>query len=178
MYLIESIINDEDVANLKTIYDALPVRYAHQDYNLFDVERRNVPRSLIIENTSLSKLKEYSKMNNKGFYFLKYEKDSFTRVHHDENSDLTIVTTIEQKDLVGGYPICYTTYKKSARPAYKYANRSKEEEEKKPIGKDIIPEIIEVKEGQSIVYGPKLKHGVSKVTSGHRIVLISWFNRR
>lgn len=178
MYVVEQILDEKDILELKKLYQEIPPRFAHQDYNLFDVERKDIPVEKIEKHKSLLKLKTYSKMSVKGFYFLKYEKDSFTRVHHDDNSELTIVTMIEAKNLVGGCPICYTKYTKNARPSFKYARRNEQEQKVGPTGKDIVPVVIEVKETQSIVYGPNLKHGVSCVQGGHRIVLISWFYRR
>lgn len=177
MFIVDKILSDADIEELQKIYSECQSKFAHQDYNLFDVERRDVPSKLYNSSTAFKKLTEYSKQKVLSFYFLKYTEGSFARFHEDNGSDLTIVTYISKSDdLVGGIPVNLLEYERKPRPSSHYAKRNKSDE-KGVYGTKIIPEVIvDVEEGDSIVYGPELKHGVSKVQRGERIVLISWFS--
>jgi len=97
-------------------------------------------------------------------------------MHRDNNTDLTIVTLLDDQDLVGGHSIVQETYKQKARPANQRCNRSDGEEESPPYERDIIMDVLPMERGDSLVYGPEQMHGVSKVYEGSRLVLISWFN--
>lgn len=176
-YHLAEIFTKEEIANLLSLFNSLPSEHAHQDYNLFDIEKRAIPSKYFKESPELQKLQNYvSDLNTHTHYFLKYTKDSFTRVHTDDNSiiKLTVVTMIDTEDLKGGDTLMYDTYTKNSRPKNKYAKRVKKEPHG-PIGKDVIPVCLEVKDGQSVIYDPDTNHGVTKVDNGHRIVLVSWF---
>ena len=66
-------------------------------------------------------LLKYSKHRNCiGLYFLRYVEGSFTRMHHDNNTDLTIVTLLDDVGLVGGHSLVMERYDqrdKTSRPA-------------------------------------------------------------
>ena len=69
----------------------------------------------------LDTLMKYSKHKHCiGVYFLRYVKGSFTRMHHDNNTDLTIVTLLDDVDLVGGHSLVMERYDQRARPANEY----------------------------------------------------------
>lgn len=171
---VENIFQPVDIENLLSYYHSIKANHWHQQYNLFDVERRDVPGS-VKKLPEFSMLEEYAGMKTSAHYFLKYTEGSFARSHEDNKSDLTIVTVLNTKDLLGGQAICKLPYEAKSRPSWKKAARSGKEKNVPPYGVDIINYIINVKDGDSIVYGPSLKHSVSLVTQGHRIVLISWF---
>lgn len=176
-YIKERILSDDEVKEALEVYESLPSEFWHQNYNLFDVERRDIPtpRQYDFYKTLL----KYSKLGyDKGAYFLKYEKDSFTRLHTDNNSDLTIVTLLESKDLVGGESLVRAEYKLKNRPVGNLVARHEHERDSPPYGQEIIMDVVDVDDGESLVYGPELTHGVSKVYDGHRIVLITWFSKK
>lgn len=169
---IERILDEADIASLLEYFDSEDVEEYHQNYNLFDVIYQRVPS----KHPVLSKLIKYAGMPLKTSYMLKYEEGSFARAHQDDDSDLTIVTILETKDLVGGESLCFLPYAK--RPRVKLARRNKRETKKPPYGDNIIPYIIDCEDGESLVYNRSLKHSVSLVKSGYRKVLITWFNKR
>jgi hypothetical protein len=177
MYIVDQIFSDKQIDQLGKLYDTIEGKFAHQDYNLFDVEKRDIERK-DWDNPLLQTLTDYSKLKPISFYFLKYTKDSFTKIHTDNGSDMTIITIISTINLVGGETICLDKYTKNKRPKEHYAKRGmgKGAPKSAPTGQDIIPKIIRVKDGQSVVHGPKMHHGVSQVEKGSRIVLISWFS--
>ena len=41
----------------------------------------------------------------------------------------------------------------------------------------VIPKVIQMNVGQSLVYDKHLMHGVGQVEQGNRLVLISWYGR-
>lgn len=175
-YIKERILSGDEIKEALEIYESLSPVFWHQNYNLFDVERRDVPTPL--QYGFYNTLKKYSKMpGDKGAYFLKYEKDSFTRMHEDNNSDLTIVTLLKTKELVGGESLVRAEYKLKSRPMGNQVARHSREQDAPPYGQQIIMDVVKVDDGESLVYGPNLTHGVSKVYDGHRIVLVTWFNK-
>lgn len=176
-YYVDKIFNSEEIADLLSLFNSLSKEFAHQDYNLFDIEKRSIPHKYYKEHSSLLKLNDYfSDLTPHTHYFLKYTSEAFTRMHTDNDSIIkqTCVTVIETKDLVGGDTLMLDTYTKNKRPRNKYAKRVKRETHG-PIGKDVIPVIVKHNDGDSVIYDPKTNHGVTQVEQGHRIVLVSWF---
>jgi len=173
---VEKIIDDDDVEQLIKLYRNLKSQNAHQDYNLFDLKKANVPS----EFRKISPIDKLYKFSEKKYitacYFLEYNKDSFTRTHSDNGSNITIVTILDTKDLVGGESLILSPYNKKPRPKTSYANRTEKESKTPPYGKNIIPKIVKCKDGESLIYGKELNHGVCQVESGSRLVFITWFD--
>jgi hypothetical protein len=125
-----------------------------------------------------NKLHSYSKMDYYvGCYFLKYIPGSFCRMHSDHGSDLTMVTLIDDENLVGGHSIVREIYGRKERPADQECKRSSEDWENPPYNKPIIFDVLPFEVGDSLIYGPSLNHAVSKVYEGSRTVLICWFSK-
>ena len=172
-YQVERIFSEQEIANLLSLFYSLPENLAHQDYNLFDVDKRPIPFSqwsdeIVKLNTHQKEFTPFS------HYFIKYPENSFTRLHTDNNKVVkrTVVTLLETKNLMGGETLVFNTYDKRSRPANKYAKRGNKPA---PVGKDIIPVVVNMNDGDSIIYDANVSHGVSQVMQGYRIVLISWF---
>lgn len=173
-YTVERLLDDEDLAEIRRVYDETPAHEAHQDYNLFDIEKRIV-YPIHLETVS-KKLSDYTGYDLLGqHYFVKYTTDSFTRIHTDDESNVgkTVVTLIDQQDLVGGETFIFDKYEAKARPSTKYAKRAGDG--KGPYGKDIIPTIVPMQVGESVIYNHSTRHGVCRVHSGMRLVLVSWY---
>jgi len=112
-----------------------------------------------------------------GFYFLRYIPGSFTRLHEDNSTETTIVTLLDDKDLVGGNAVVREAYNpRGSRPAEQTCHRTNQENEHPPYGQQIVLDVLPMERGDSLVYGRELTHGVSKVYEGERLVLITWFN--
>ena len=73
MYKVENIITDEQRHQLLDVYHSLDPELAHQDYNLFDVDKRH-PSKEQGELDCFAPLNEYAKDFKKTFrhYFLNY----------------------------------------------------------------------------------------------------------
>jgi len=170
-YIMDNILSDEELDEARDLAASLGFHTVFQMYNIFDLERSDIPEE---DNSGFTNtLMKYSKHDySRGSYFLKYRKGSFTRLHHDHETDLTIVTLLDDKDLVGGYSIVMDTYDARSRPRDQVCQRGGY---RPPYGDEIIPDILPVKVGESLCYGPDLKHGVSKVYEGERLVLVSWY---
>ena len=174
-YQIENIVTEQDRIELLDYFHTLQPQLAHQDYNLFDVDKRDVKGEWpdpIHKITAFGKDLGYVPHAH---YFLKYEKDAFTRMHTDDDKviKLTIITMIETDNLVGGGTLVFDKYNRKARPAFKYAKRVANGPG--PYGKSIVPVIVEADDGESVIYDGKTFHAVTQVKQGHRIVLVSWF---
>lgn len=172
-YIMDNILSDEELDEARDLAASLDFYSVFQMYNIFHLDRADIPK----EDTSgfTNTLMKYSKHDTGvGSYFLRYKEGSFTRLHHDNDTDLTIVTLLDDKDLVGGHSIVMGTYDARSRPADQTCNRGSEENHP-PYGHEIIPDILPVKVGESLCYGSDLKHGVSMVYGGERLVLVSWY---
>jgi len=173
-YIMDKILSDEELQEARDLAASLDFYRIFQMYNLFDLDRAEVDTDCGAG--FVDTLQKYSKHDtNIGLYFLKYIEGSFTRMHHDNNSDLTIVTLIDDKELVGGHSLVAETYEQRDRPADQYCARNNGEETHPPYGQEIVPDVLPVSVGESLVYGPDLKHGVSKVYEGERLVLVAWY---
>ena len=172
-YKVENIISDTHRKQLIDVYNSLPSELAHQDYNLFDVDKRH-PEKSQVEMECFGLIDQYAYNYEKTFrhYFLDYTEESFTKFHSDNDDavGLTIVTFLDASDdLVGGQAMAMLPYEKRGRPENKYRKGDA------PIGERCIPKVIDMHVGQSLVYDKHLIHGVGQVERGNRLVLISWY---
>lgn len=179
-YELKTILNEKDIADLRSNFDQLPQRLWHQDYNLFDVDKRHPRRQDRESIAAYSKLEAFAGKRLMSHYFLWYGPESFTRFHSDDDERvaMTIVTQVETSpDLIGGKALGQLPYRKTSRPRHKDARRSHDPKLNaiSPTGDIIVPVVMEIEDGQSLIYDHKLRHGVSQVERGHRLVLISWF---
>jgi hypothetical protein len=177
-YIQDKILSEEEISEAIELANSLDWHDVFQMYNLFDVQRADVKDRENGKYGFADTLQRYSRLPNMiGFYFLRYVPGSFARMHHDNNTDLTIVTLLEDEGLVGGHSIVTEIYNQKPRPSDQTCARSNNEIENPPYGKDIIVDVLPMERGDSLVYGPDQRHGVSKVYEGSRLVLINWFNK-
>lgn len=172
-YSVASILTEEEADKLLQVYRSLPSTLAHQDYNLFDVDKRHVPSSVFNDpNLPFDKINKFANLKIMGCYFVEYSEDSWTKMHTDDDGKvgLTIVTMIKSQHLVGGETLVEVPYTKVARPSNKYRKG-----DSPAMGVPCIIKTVNVADGQSLVYGPKLKHGVAQVEMGTRLVLVNWY---
>ena len=102
-----------------------------------------------------------------------YEEGAFTKMHTDNDDEigLTIVTLLDEVDLVGGETIVHLPYQKKQKRDDQYIKGDMMD------GQRAVPKIVQVEKGQSMVYDRSLLHGVCQVEKGKRLVLVSWFTR-
>jgi len=170
-YKVENIISEHDRVELIQLYNSIPSTKAAQDYNLFTVDKRRLSNEQCSYD-SLKKLDAWANRPIYSHYFVMYEEGSFTRMHtdNDDEIDLTIVTLLDSQDLVGGETI--------VQLPFHYKGRSKEQYRKGDVpaeNKRVIPKVVNVDKGQSMVYNRSLLHGVAQVEKGKRLVLVSWY---
>ena len=173
-YKLENIITNEERHQLLDVYHGLDPELAHQDYNLFDVDKRH-PSKQHSRLDCFKKIDQYASGYEKSFkhYFLNYTKEAFTKFHTDNDASvgLTIVTFLDKSaDLIGGEALAMLPYTKTGRPDTHYRKGD-------PVtpGDRVIPKVINMEVGQSLVYDKSLMHGVGQVERGNRLVLISWY---
>jgi hypothetical protein len=175
-YIYDQILSETELKEARDLASSLEFYQLFQMYNLFDMERADI-KGAWLEHGFARKLLQYSKQTDIiGFYFLRYVPGSFTRMHEDHNTKLTIVTLLEENDLVGGHAIVRDKYKQKPRPAEQVCRRADFEDKSPPYGQDIIMDVLPLCTGDSLVYGPDQSHAVSKVYQGSRLVLVAWFN--
>ena len=165
-YKVEKIINEDDRHSLIDLYNSIPSKVAHQDYNLYKVDKRGIRSKLY--NEAINKLVKYSKRDSYSHYFVMYEQGSYTKVHSDNDEDvgLTIVTLIDTVNLVGGDTLVYVNRPSDERVGYQKGDDHK--------GR-VVPKIVQMEVGDSVIYDRSLLHGVTQLDKGKRLVLVSWF---
>ena len=177
-YKVENLLTPNQVSELIELYNSLESNPAHQDYNLFDVDKRHIYSSMR-KLTAFDALNDYagSEFKNYSHYFLEYGPEAFTKMHTDATTYVyqTMITVLDDKDLVGGESLVMLPYEKRERPANKYAKRG--DEDSGPIGQPVIPKVVQLNKGQTLVYDKDLHHGVCQVESGRRLVLVSWYDK-
>ena len=97
-----------------------------------------------------------------------YDPGSYTRLHSDNDDDvgLTIVTLVDTVDLVGGDTLVMLPAPKEQKIGYQKGDDHK--------GR-VVPKIVQMKTGESVIYDRSLLHGVTQIERGKRLVLVSWF---
>lgn len=170
MFSRDRLISIPDREALIELYHSLPEERIKRFYNLHymikkDISLDDVPDILREEGMSLY-----------AAYFLMMEKDSFTRMHSDNDDVITgtSITLLETENLQGGEIIVMEPhYKKDIEVTPEVTNRYTEGDYK--AGDSIIPIVVNQAVGETIKYGPSVLHSVSKVESGTRLVLVTWY---
>ena len=176
-YKLENIINEEQRHQLLDVYNSLKSELAHQDYNLFDVDKRH-PSKEQAQLDCFKAIDQYASNHEQTFrhYFLNYTPEAFTKFHTDNDDavGLTIVTFLDKSDdLIGGEALAMLPYMKKSRPETHYRKGDATDP-----GSRVIPKVINMEVGQSLVYDKSLMHGVGQVEKGNRLVLISWYGNQ
>lgn len=172
-----NLINSEEFKSLVELYKSIPPTFAHQDYNLFHLQKKRVPPKNY-KNAGLQKINEYGLQYGElhSHYFLKYTPGSFTKFHRDRVHTLSVVTFIEKStNLVGGDTLFYEPYYETTPKENHYVKKI---DDQKNDHQHIIPIVAPSRIGTSLAYQAETKHAVSRVDRGHRIVLVSWFKHQ
>lgn len=172
-YKVENIISEDDRVELIKLYNSIPTNKASQDYNLFKVDKRRISKEQLQDKT-FSKLDQYADRPIYSHYFVMYEEGAFTRMHTDNEDDitLTIVTLLDSQDLIGGETIVSLPHEYKGRQENEYRKGNVPNKEHR-----IVPKVVNVDKGQSMVYNRSLLHGVAQVEKGKRLVLVSWYGK-
>jgi len=176
----ERILDEDDINFLVTLSKACKWKEIYQLYNVFKCKIA-YPEGK--EEHISQKIKDHLSIDNDCdalTYFLDYVPGSFTRAHFDNNTECSVITVIEQNNLVGGYSIFQDRYTRphGGRDSSLVCQRGDGEKERPPYNKHIIPVVVSPEVGDSLVYNKMARHGVSRVESGNRLVFVSWFRKR
>lgn len=184
-YNVENTLDGTEITFLNEMYNLmLPRTVTYTRYwNLFSVDRIDIPKDYndpqwlsIVDKLTKRNPGCYSSMH----YFLKYSLGSYCTLHIDsqKNASRTSVTLINKSDdLVGGEILLklrkYGLRKGAITPT---EDEIKQGRADAPAMKSMQP-IITIPQdvGQSAWYLTRNAHGVTCVTKGYRIVLISWY---
>ena len=167
-YKVDQIINESDRHELIDLYNSTPSRVAHQDYNLYKVDKRPVYSFDGQSCNAISKIMKHSGKETYSHYFVMYEPGSYTRMHSDNDEDvgLTIVTLVDAVNLIGGDTLVMLQAPKEDKNGYQKGDDHK--------GR-VMPKIVQMNTGDSVIYDRSLLHGVTQIEQGKRLVLVSWF---
>jgi hypothetical protein len=161
-----------ELDEIKELFHSLPNEKVKRYYNLFYLNKRDIPKDkwLVPYAQKEKGLRLYAQ------YFLEYPVGSFTKAHTDNNDCIqkTAITLVETEDLEGGDIIVYEPhYKKDWDVTPDVLNRYTEGDY--TPGETIIPVIVNQKVGETVEYAHNVKHSVSKVLKGRRVVLVTWY---
>jgi len=168
----------EDLQPYKDLWETSnKVLYAQFD-NLFDTTRGTPKRPWdqieCLENLRKeTEIKVDRSLKHFDQYFLNYSRGSFTSLHKDTDKvQVTVITLIDiSENLDGGdvlvmKPLSNRDIKGETRAKPSFLN---------PVKEEIVPEVWRLDLGESLIYTGYVKHGVTRVKKGNRLVLVSWF---
>ena len=89
-YKVLNIITEQDRIALIKLYNSIPSTKAAQDYNLFTVDKRRI-QSDNFKIDAFKKLDDYADRPTYSHYFVMYEEGSFTRMHTDNDDEISVV---------------------------------------------------------------------------------------
>ena len=156
--LVHNILSDNQRRDLIDYWNSNPrIEYEQSSDELaINMQQQVVPW----DHPSIRAIKDYitstdSLLNENDSYTLNYTKGSYMRHHLDNNTvHLTCVTLLgESPDLYGGVPFFVD-----------------EKDNRKIFSAHIKP-------GQSMIYPRYMRHGVSVIERGVRMVHVAWFGK-
>lgn len=174
-YSIERIFNEKDILELNKLYDQCENEKVKRLHNLFYLDYRSIPSEK--GKAFRGKLEKRFGLNCDRLYFLNYFEGSFTRRHADvgEQSQRTVITLIEKSDdLKGGETIVYNTHYKRDNFEFDVNRYGRKDERDDEQGAHIIPHVVDLEVGQSVIYDALTLHEVAEVVRGNRKVLVGW----
>lgn len=173
-YSIDTLFTPEEIDDLNIIFHESENERVKRYHNLFYLNMRH----------NNERLEPYGKMlaEKLGFekhkcYFLEYSEGSFARKHSDadEQSAKTVITLIyTSSDLVGGETVITMPHFKRDDFEYDINRYVVKNEQDHCQGAEIVPIVVRMVEGQSVIYDQKLQHEVALVEQGIRRVFVTW----
>jgi hypothetical protein len=191
-YKKEIILTADDLSVLREVWRGNSPKRIFRTDNLhytkrFDIHSAGQQTDSIDENLRepfqlvLKKISSCSVYNIASVFFVEYQQESYASIHRDWHGSLTTVTLVDATDdLEGGEAIIQLNSKRSIKsfrdcPSYIQGKLCQPSRKIKPL---IETHIVPLQVGETLMYGPMLLHGVSKVLSGRRLVLVVWFDRK
>ena len=181
LYTQEKVLSDEEIQEAIDLSKSLKWKDVYQQYNLFHVKRADLePSATPPRHKFIQTMANYvKKMGVAQLYFLRYVPGSFTRLHHDDGSEITTITLLGDDGLKGGHSLVVDRYdERESDSPDELKQRTGHEFNNPPFGEYIVPEVVPIVKGETLSYGEDLIHGVSKVLEGERLVLVMWFKDR
>ena len=175
------VFNEDEIDTLYELYNSLEKKRVKRFYNLFYVNKAELHGGTLndtqykVWNRLRDRIDKHAGLHNYSHYFLEYNTGSFCRKHVDDEESVgkTGVTLVHASDdLLGGDSILYLPHYKD--PNFSFDENWYEEGDDKE-GAEIVPVVAYQNEGDTLWYDHKQNHAVSRVESGTRIVLISWY---
>ena len=175
-YYTKQLVKEENREDLWQAYENCLEEEVHQDWNLWYLKKRQMKQSYWKQWQSIHDIDRYMFREHNArtavHYFLKYVPDSYTRMHQDNKDTVTktVITFVEESpDLVGGDTLVFDQH--YSKPLIEGAiNKGKTAK-----SLDLVPVTVKTGQYQSLIYDWNVQHGVTRVFSGHRIVLVSWY---
>lgn len=173
-YEVKSIFSSDEIADLNHIFELSPNEKVKRYHNLFYLSMKHNDDLL---NPYGQRLKDIFNFTEHRCYFLEYTEGSFTRVHSDaeDQAAKTIVTLIDASDdLCGGETIIYLPHYKQNDYSFDINTYIVKNDSDHLQGAEIIPVVVKMNIGDSVIYDQRLPHEVSLVQQGRRRVLVTW----
>ena len=178
----QTILDEIDVNYLKDLYKRLLGREFARYFNLFSIVRKDIHPSL--DEPQWKAIKDKLDIEGKGEcitnYFLYYREGSFTMMHTDSPLRVTrtaISLVDKSSDLEGGEIIVGRRVKRLVGEIHLPTDESiqRKKEPVPQMSSVMATSVIHQSVGETVWYPAQMKHGVTEVTKGFRLVLISWY---
>lgn len=178
-FKLTHIFTKDDIDQLFEIYVSKKGMLLSQDFNLYNVTKKNIAHKNPRISPMIQKLTDHCNRKVTAVYFLKYKVGSFAKSHVDnpDNNFLTAITMVRtSEDLVGGESLIIKNLEQSdiKRGSISTMN-SKTAKKLNFMGKPVLPIIVRQSVGTTLWYERNVLHGVTRVDRGERIVLVTWF---
>lgn len=173
-YSVTKAFTQEEIDDLNAIFIESDSERVKRYHNLFYLDMRHNEEKLKPYGEKLAAQFGYKSSR---CYFLEYTTGSFARQHRDatEQSAKTIITLIHTSpDLVGGDTIIIMPHFKRDDYEYDINRYIVKDESDHCQGAEIIPVVVPMSLGESVIYDQHLQHEVSLVQSGIRRVFVTW----
>lgn len=180
-YRKAKIFDKNEISLIYDIWSSSKTQWVSQFYNVWYMERANSRVDYKINWVS-DKIKNFlgGNMTLSTYYFLRYLPGSYTTLHRDAPdaaSGATVITLIDDVNLIGGNTIIYEKIKTPTELEFKHGDFRGKEWWKEDDPFQIPLVVQDLKCGESLIYDHTIKHGVSKVEQGERLVLVTWFKK-
>jgi hypothetical protein len=183
-YNRHGVVHDVDFLKyLRDNYSSFRRRDDYKMYNLFRTRRFFTENDVCKE--YFQNFQDKYGFKDMSHYILEYNVGSFAKIHVDNKTELTLVTLIDlEEGTIGGNIIAIGgdgDLKKTGENTMVISNKtwSDTPREEKLLQLNIAPIVADLDINETISYGKDVKHGVSRLEKGRRVVLIQWcyFNK-
>lgn len=160
-------------------YKDYPYRYDARMHNIFNSKRYFIDKDQRVQDYYKDRIKN-TPFTTVLSYILEYQPGGFLRPHLDPEGRLTLVTSLDDNELVGGESFVYKNVNVPGslidNKGYTDGELNKSSDETTwKQHENICPIIIPTKLHETYAIGERRQHSVARIEQGTRTVLVEWW---